>query len=154
MAQQCYRLEDDVQIPADVIPPSTRALLDELLRRGYAIREERYDEKYFGNVLIDLERNKTLIRIVLDRSQWFVRVASTTGEEWFPPVVWHAFLTSSIPPLETDLLDTAQAQLLLGDLPRIETATRDFNEQTLAGLLAWRSRRAEAHKALPPTDWQ
>jgi hypothetical protein len=143
-----------VQIPADVIPPSTRALLDELLRRGYVIREERYDPDSFGNALVDVERNNTLIRIVRDRSQWFVDVASTMGEQRFSPVIWHAFLTSSIPPFETDLLDTALAQLLLGDLPRIETATRDFNEQTLADLLAWRSRRAEARQALPPTDWQ
>lgn len=138
-----------MEIPADVISPAARALLDELGRRGYAIGEERYDEDSFGNGLIVLERNDTLVRLVRDRGQWFVEVAGAAGSDWFAPVVWHAFLESSMPPLETASFDE-QSELLLADLDRIETVSDGFGEQELADLRAWRSRRAEARRTMPP----
>ncbi|MGH7643938.1 MAG: hypothetical protein ACRENX_13190 [Candidatus Dormibacteria bacterium] len=139
-----------MQIPADAFLPPVRALLDELLRRGYAIGEERYDESSFGNALVILKRNDTVVRLVRDRGQWFVEVAGAAEGDWFAPVIWHAFLESSMPPLEATSLD-GQAQLLLADLARIETTNSDFSEQDLAGLQTWRSRRAEARRAMPPT---
>jgi hypothetical protein len=144
------RLADDVHIPADAFLPPVRALLDELLGRGYATGEERYDEDSFGNALVVLERDGTLVRLVRDRGQWFVEVAGAAEGDWFAPVVWHAFLESSMPPLDTTSFDV-QAQLILADLGRIETTNSNFSEQDLAGLRAWRSRRAEARRAIPPT---
>jgi hypothetical protein len=139
-----------VEIPADAIPSAVQGLLDDLLRRGYEIGEDRYDEDVFGNALVVLERNDTLVRLVRDRGQWFVEVAGATEGDWFAPVVWHAFLESSMPPLDATSFD-GQTQLLLADLGRIETSNSDFSDQDLAGLQAWRSRRAEARRAMPPT---
>jgi hypothetical protein len=139
-----------VEIPADAISPAAHALLDELLRRGFAVVEERYDEDSFGDALVVLERNGTLVRLVRDRGQWFVEVADAAGGDWFAPVVWHAFLESSMPPLETASFE-AQAQLLLADLARIGTANSDLGDQELADLRGWRSRRAEARRGMPPT---
>jgi hypothetical protein len=139
-----------VQIPADAIPQAAQAVLDELIRRGYSITDGRYDENSFGDALVVLERNGTLVRLVRDRGQWFVEVGPAPGDVWFSPVVWHAFLESSMPPLETTSFD-AQAQLLLADLARIEMANRNLGEQELAALRGWRSRRAEERRSMPPT---
>lgn len=138
-----------MEIPADAIPSTVQGLLDELLRRGYEIGEDRYDEDVFGNALVVLGRNDTLVRLVRDRGQWFVEVAGATGGDWFTPVVWHAFLESKMPSLEAASFD-AQARLVLGNLLRIETVNSDLGEQQLADLRAWRSRRAEARRAMPP----
>jgi hypothetical protein len=139
-----------VEVPTDAFLPRVRGLLDELLRRGYAVVEERYDEDSFGNAVVVLERNGTRVRLVRDRGEWFVEVAGASEGDWFAPVVWHAFLESSMPPLGTTSFD-GQARLLLADLGRIEATNSDFSERDLAGLRAWRSRRAEARRAMPPT---
>jgi hypothetical protein len=86
-----------VEIPADAISREVRALLDELIRRGYVVGEERDDEDSFGNALVVLERSGTAVGVVRDRGQWFVEVADAGRGEWFAPVVWHAFLESSMP---------------------------------------------------------
>lgn len=134
-------------IPADVIPPEAEALADDLQRRGYSVAEERYDEASFGNTLIVLERDTTRVRLVRDRGQWFVEVAG--GHDWFSPVIWRAFLESSMPPVEIVPL-AVQARWLLDDLGRIQ-AIGDLTEDQLADLNDRRSRRAAARRELPPS---
>jgi hypothetical protein len=134
-----------MQIPADAIPPEVLGLRDELLRRGYGVVEERYDGASFGNALLDLERDGTFVRLVRERGQWFVGISGTAGSHGFAPVIWHAFLESSMPPLEVISLDV-EAKLLLSDLPRIESVISDLDEQDLAELRALQSRRAKTRR--------
>jgi hypothetical protein len=98
-----------MEIPADAIPSTVQGLLDELLRRGYEIGEDWYDEDVFGNALVVLGRNDTLVRLIRDRGRWFVEVAGATGGDWFAPVVCRAFLESKMPSLEAASFDVQAA---------------------------------------------
>ena len=64
-----------------------------------------------------LERETTRIRLVRDRGQWFIEVAG--GDDWFSPLVWQAFLESSMPSVEIVPLD-AQARCYLTISAKIE----------------------------------
>src|SRR5438067_1243370 len=108
-----------MEIPAHAISSEAQALIDRLQARGYLAIEERYDERRFGDAVVTLKRDSTLIRLVRDRGQWFVEVCGPGGEDWFAPIIWSAFLDSSMPSLETASFD-AQARALLDDLGRIE----------------------------------
>jgi RHS repeat-associated protein len=143
------RREADMEIPAEIVPAEVRALIDDLVGRGYGIDEERYDPDAFGNVLIALRRGETLIRAVRDRGQWFAEVSAAGWNDWFSPIIWRALLAGSLPTLEPAPFRT-QAAALLSDLDRIEAAARDGDAEGLDRLRAWRSRRAEARRALPP----
>jgi hypothetical protein len=151
MVQQWFPREDEMKIPGDVFPAEVQSLHDELLRRGYATVEELYDEASFGNALLVLERDSTFIRLLRDRGQWFVGVAEAPGSHGFAPVIWHAFLESSMPSLKIPSFEE-QAQWLLADLPRIELVLSDFTEKKLADLQAWRSRRVQAREAVSPAN--
>jgi hypothetical protein len=138
-----------VEIPRDIIPPEVNDLGAELRRRGYFVADERYDDDAFGNALILFERDGTLVRVMRDRGQWFAEVSAAGWNDWFAPIIWRALLGSSMPSLEpTAFAD--QAQALLDDLDRIEATNRSSDDEQLARLRAWRSRRAEARRALPP----
>jgi hypothetical protein len=68
--------------------------------------------------------------------------------DWFSPVIWQAFLASSMPSLEIVPLK-AQAQWVLDHLNRIE-AMSDLTDEQVANLRVWRSRRSLARRELPP----
>lgn len=133
-----------MKIPADVIPPEVRKLLNEIADRGYMPREELYDSASFGNALIILGSEDTLIRLTRERSKWLLEVAAEAGKHWFEPIVWHvAFKTSTSLPLQ-ELPWKQEAALLLEDLPQIEAANRDVSKELLADLHTLQMRRAEA----------
>lgn len=69
-----------MKIPADVIPPEVRNLLNEIADRGYMPREELYDSESFGNALIILESEDTLIRLTRERGKWLLEVAAEAGK--------------------------------------------------------------------------
>lgn len=140
-----------MEVPDNAMTTAVRKLLDELLQAHYGIDEQRYDEAHFGNALIILTRDRTFVRLVRDRGQWFVEIAGGTADDWFAPVVWCAFLDSANPSLETISFD-GQVGLLRHDLARIEVANENFDDKMLASLQAWRQRRADARRALPPSS--
>ena len=132
------------------IPPEVERLLDGLRRHGYAIADERYDPDHFGDALAVLESDRTRVRVVRDRGQWFVEVAGARGGEWFAPVIWKAFLDGSAPPAVAVSFED-QARLLLDEREAIEASARALDEDGLARLRALRAQRAEARRALPPS---
>jgi hypothetical protein len=144
-----------MKIPGDVFPAEVQSLHDELLRRSYTTVEELYDEASFGNALLVLERDGTFVRLTRERGQWLVEASETLTSHGFAPVIWHAFLETSTPPLEVISFD-GEAELLLADLARIETVIRDFGEQELADLRVLQSRRAKTRRdmglELPSTE--
>jgi hypothetical protein len=135
------------------VPPEiaaeVRAVTDALAERGYRPVNERYDAGSFGNLLMVLERDAALVRLVRDRGQWFIEATPRGADDWFAPVVWHAALVAPIPPAETLSFD-AQAQLLLGDLDQIEAASAVGESRLLEELRAVREARARTRREMPP----
>lgn len=130
--------------------PNEVALLDARLgARGYRVVSERHDDARFGDAEVVFERERTLVRVVRDRGQWFVEAKATTWDEWFAPTIWRAMLTAAMRSIDAVSFD-GQVQLLLDDLDRIEHVTDDPSGTELGELQLWRARRAEARRALPP----
>jgi hypothetical protein len=135
-------------LPSEIVVPEVEALLVALTNRGYRITEERYEPDAFGNALVTLGRDATLIRVVRDRRQWFAEASADGWGDWFSPVVWNAMLRSSLPSIEVKPLEQ-QTAMLLDDIEQIEDASGQDGE-TLELLRIWRSRRAEARRNLAP----
>lgn len=136
-------------IPPEVVPSDVQALLDELHHRDYLTNRIRYEEGSFGDSVVVLQKDRTFVRLVRDRGQWFIEVAGAPVSDWFSPIVWRALFESSMPSLETASFD-AQAELLRVDLSRIEATNERIDDSVLAELRAWRSHRAQARRGLPP----
>ncbi|HWH96615.1 MAG TPA: hypothetical protein VNT03_22320 [Baekduia sp.] len=138
-----------VTIPSELVPPEVRAVADELRDRGYTLVGEHYAEAGFGNALMALGHDATLVRLVRDRGRWFVEAAPRGTDEWFAPVVWHAALLGSVPASETRAF-AGQAELLLADLDQIEGASAAGGDDLLNKLRVSRDRRAHARRGIPP----
>jgi hypothetical protein len=130
--------------------PDVEALLHDLKQRGFTVVEERYDEAIFGNFVIVADHGETAVRVIRDRGQLFVEIASAKGDDWFCPVIWRSFLESTEPPVDIVPLGS-QVEWLLGHLDSVEAVNHDITETQLADLRSRRSRRAEARRLLPPT---
>lgn len=139
-------------IPPEAVDPEVLRLANELRDRGYSIVRERYDAASFGDALIVLEFDTSLVRLVRDRGQWFVELSCGGVDDWFAPVAWHNALVGPISPAET-LSFSAQAQLLPADLPRIQVAcdTLAPDSQVLEELRSAREHRAAARREMPPS---
>jgi hypothetical protein len=137
-------------IPPGELPDAAQALVDDLVHRGYTVKSEHYDEAIFGNFVIVADHGETAIRVIRDRGQLFVEIASAKGDDWFCPVIWRSFLESTEPPVDIVPL-SSQLEWLLGHLDSVEVVNRDITETQLADLRSRRSRRAEARRLLPPT---
>jgi hypothetical protein len=92
-----------------------------LARAGFRVLAETESEG-FGDRLVVLGRGAVLARLVRERGQWFLEVASgTPGDEWFDMDLWLACLDHTPVPKEpSPLID--QAAALIGRLPDIESA--------------------------------
>ena len=64
------------QVPEEVAQ-DIGPFLSQLAKFGYQLTDSRYDSQSFGNYYVDLLAGKTSLRIVRDRSQYYIDTKST-----------------------------------------------------------------------------
>lgn len=133
--------------PADLAGPHGR-LVDELLVQGFVLLGEEVDQERFGNGFLLLRRNATLLRVVKDRSQWFVEIAGPDGEEWFSPAVWRALLKGELGSLEP-MTPEEVGTFVRENLVVIEDRATGSSGGAPDELHEWRAKRASARRASP-----
>jgi hypothetical protein len=124
-------------------------LVDDLLHDGFAILGDDVDDARFGNSLLLLRRGATRIRVVKDRSQWFLEIAGPGSDDWFAPAVWLAVLDGEMPPLRP-LTDEEQTRLVRDRIAEVDLASVDDSGRTLALLKSCQAQRAAARRAQSP----
>lgn len=124
-------------------------LVEGLVHDGFAILGDDVDDARFGNSLLLLRRAATRIRVVKDRSQWFLEIAGPGSDEWFAPAVWLAALDGVMPPLRP-LTNEEQTRLVRDRIAEVDLASVDDSGRTLALLKSWQAQRAAARRAQPP----
>jgi hypothetical protein len=113
------------------MPKPIRELVGWLERDGFHMVEERSDDSY--NQLRVLARGPCRIRILVDRGDWSIEIAPSSGE-WMHPDVWEAYLDEF--PLAGDLSNLEhQARFLEQRLPEI-IQVAEQNPDAEAELLA------------------
>jgi hypothetical protein len=124
-------------------------LVEWLRHIGFIVLGESTDDERFGNSLLLLRRGDTRIRVVRDRSQWFIEMASSTSDAWFSPIVWLAALDGTMPPART-FSDDEQAQIIRDRLEGIDLLSSDPSNKTIDLLTSWQGKRAALRRAQPP----
>jgi hypothetical protein len=76
---------DHDELPIEIARDAD-SLISTLRARGWILLEARYDAKTMGNWYVDLTRGGLSLRLVKDRSQFFV-----TGPELKVAGLWRAF---------------------------------------------------------------
>jgi hypothetical protein len=139
-----------VVLECPALPPELAKLAAGLIEHGYRVVEERADPEHFGDRLIVFAGQRTRVRIVRDRGQWFVDVATAKGE-CYEPVIWLAHLTGQMPPLDVPGL-AADVEFVLKRLADIEKAAEDETGIVDESLFDWRWQRAAARRSMPPGE--
>ena len=121
-------------------------LVDELVHGGFTVLGDTVDDERFGNALLLLRRGATRVRVVKDRSQWFVEIAGPGSDAWFAPAVWLAMLDGELPPSPQPLSVEEQSSFLRVRMADIDQASGDESGQTLTGLKSWQAKRAAARR--------
>jgi hypothetical protein len=130
---------------------SYTSLVAELLAVGFILMGDSEDPDRFGNRQLLLRRNETRIRLVCDRSQWFIEVAAPNSDDWFAPVVWQALLDDQLPPDQMPS-DQEQATLVNTRLRDTDTVCHDEPDNLAERLKVWQAARAAARRARPLDD--
>lgn len=128
------------------VPAAYQTLIDQLVAEGFVVQISNPDETAFGNQVALLIHDSTRLRLVRDRSQWFLEIAAPLTDEWFAPVTWMAFLDGELPdPRRPSAEDEAGF---------VATRWHDFEPSAAAGALdalrALQERRAAQRRGLPP----
>lgn len=77
---------------ADGWPPIVDDLHAWLMGQGFREEERHYDRRVFGNWLIVLVRAPCRVRLVRDRSQWFLDLSGEGLRDWHGPNRWRGCL--------------------------------------------------------------
>lgn len=123
-------------------------LIAELVERGFVVLGDEVDDEKFGNALLLLRRGATRLRVVRDRSQWFLEVAGPGSNDWFGPAVWLAMLDDGLPP-PRQLSNDEQTEFVLGRLSELDRVSADESGRSIKLLKSWQAKRAAARRALP-----
>jgi hypothetical protein len=115
-----------------------------LLAQGFKVTSSQYDEAHFGDRVIVLTNDDLQVRLIRDRSQWFVETRDTHSEDWFQPMIWRAYFDRHIGLLDIPTIEQ-QCQMILDDLDRIGEAVR-LDGGLLEQLRSYRLRRYEARQ--------
>ncbi|MGH3496015.1 MAG: hypothetical protein ACRDP1_00925 [Nocardioidaceae bacterium] len=132
--------------PLPDAPAAYQALIGQLVAEGFVAQISNPDDTAFGNQIALLIHDGTRLRLVRDRSQWFLEIAAPLTDEWFAPVIWMAFLDGELPdPRRPSAEDEAGFAA---------TRWHDFDASEAAGILeglrVWQERRAAQRRGLPP----
>lgn len=132
--------------PLQDLPAAYKALTDHLVAAGFIAQVSNPDDAAFGNQVALLIHDDIRVRLVRDRSQWFLEIAAPLTDEWFAPVIWMAFLDEELPdPRRPSAEDEAAF---------VTTRWRDFDVADATGALealrVWQGRRATQRRGLPP----
>ena len=127
-------------------PAAYQTLTDQLVAEGFVAQISDPDETAFDNQIALLIHDDIRLRLVRDRSQWFLEIAAPLTDEWFAPVIWMAFLDGELPdPRRPSAEDEAAF---------VATRWRDFDASDDSGAVeafrAWQERRAAQRRGLPP----
>ena len=125
------------------------ALVAELVERRFLVLGDSRDDERFGNSLLLLRRGATRLRVVRDRSQWFLEIAGPGSDDWFGPAVWLAMLDDGLPPAE-QLSHDQQANFVLHRLPELDRVSADDSGRSIELLRTWQAQRAASRRAQPP----
>jgi hypothetical protein len=95
----------------------------------------------FGDRSTVLVNPPLAVRVVVDRSQWFIELAREGCDDWFLPDVWQACLNDEALNDEPAPL-TAQTLFLVENMPRLAAAAATQGDELIACLRRKRSARA------------
>src|ERR671931_2245692 len=86
-------------------PPQELAELPNwLVNQGFALTEQRDVPQSFGDQIFGFERGPCGVRLVRDRSQWFLEVGRPLRDEWFDADIWRSCLEGNDPPKDPTAL--------------------------------------------------
>lgn len=132
--------------PLSDAPAAYQTLIDQLVAEGFVAQISNPDDTAFGNQIVLLIHDGIRLRLVRDRSQWFLEIAAPLTDEWFAPVIWMAFLDGELP--------DAQRPSAEDEAGFVATRWHDFDGSgaggVLGALMAWQERRAAQRRGLPP----
>lgn len=126
--------------------PFTR-LVNDLVGSGFTIMGHTLEEN-FGDSLLLLRGGATRLRVVRDRSQWFLEIAGPDSEDWFGPVVWLAMLEDKFPPAGLMATDH-QVEFVRDRRAALEQASAGESGDVLGRLRSWQARVAASRRTLP-----
>lgn len=122
------------------LPDALAALASRLRAAGFSpVRSARTES--FGDRLVVYAKSLLLVRIVSDRSQWFLELGGRDWDDWFDPDTWKACLDRTELSLEPSTT-SEQAEFLGNNLGRIIDAV-DRNHGLLECLGEKRALRAK-----------
>jgi len=136
--------------PLQDAPAAYKTLTAQLAAEGFVAQISDPDDTAFGNRIALYIHNEVRVRLVRDRSQWFMEIAVPLTVEWFAPVIWMAFLDRSLPDPRRPSADQ-EAAFVTGRWRDLDVADAP---RAVEALWAWQERRAAQRRGLPPEMMQ
>ena len=136
--------------PLQDAPAAYKTLTAQLAAEGFVAQISDPDDTAFGNRIALFIHDDVRVRLVRDRSQWFMEIAAPLTDEWFAPVIWMAFLDGGLPDPRRPSAEQ-EAAFVAGRWQEFDVADAPGGVEALR---AWQERRAAQRRGSPPGTMQ